>query len=204
METGSLTKSSAVCEFKEENLGLADAMAKILKPCLKRKSPILARSRGTERKIDNSLKEENVCAVKKIKKDDPGYVLPSVVTKDFDRGLQKTATQGVIALFNAVRTQQKSLQVALSKASGFEEKKVTKKIMDKNQFLKSLKTFRLAKPNSESTTNQKTLLTEDSCPGHKADWLKADFLLKSKLNWDQKEESEPELLQDSSDSDSRS
>jgi hypothetical protein len=52
-------------------------------------------------------------------------------------------------------------------------------------------------PNSESTTNQKTLLTEDSCPGHKADWLKADFLLKSKLNWDQKEESEPELLQGS-------
>lgn len=77
----------------------------------------MARSKGTERKIEDEKLEhrarKKLTAERKALKE-KGRVIPDYTNFDYEKGLRKVATRGVVKLFNAVRTQQKATEVAVT------------------------------------------------------------------------------------------
>ncbi|CAM0137071.1 pre-60S ribosomal particles component [Umbelopsis sp. WA50703] len=130
----------------------AVAMTKILGSNLKgtdKKQPILARSKGAERKIEDEkleYKARKLLSAEKKALASKDRVIPDYTTMDYEKKLRKVATRGVVKLFNAIRTQQKVTDVAVdraastSKTSRAIEKAKNVSTMPKSSFLELLKT----------------------------------------------------------------
>ncbi|KAI7847871.1 Rrp15p-domain-containing protein [Circinella umbellata] len=137
---------------KNSSEAFSEAMTKILASNLTgsdRKQPIMARSKGTERKIEDEkleYKARKLLTAEKKAQKERGRVIPDYTTFDYEKRLRKVATRGVVKLFNAIRTQQKATEVAVTKVS--EKHKATSAIekarnvstMSKSNFLDLLKT----------------------------------------------------------------
>lgn len=130
----------------------SEAMTKILASSLKgsdKKQPILARSKGIERKIEDEkldYKARKILSAEKKKLRDTGRIIPDFTGYEYEKRLRKVATRGVVKLFNAVRTQQKLTEVAVQNASETRktavaiEKAKNVSTMSKSSFLELLKT----------------------------------------------------------------
>ncbi|KAI9027567.1 Rrp15p-domain-containing protein [Phycomyces nitens] len=135
----------------------AEAMKNILGSTLKaadKKQPILARSKGTERKIEDERldhKARKVLSAEKRALKAQGRVIPDFTNMEYEKALRKVATRGVVKLFNAINTQQKVTDVAVSKATEVRKAKVaiekakTMSVMPKSSFLELLKVGNNAK-----------------------------------------------------------
>ncbi|PHZ14100.1 Rrp15p-domain-containing protein [Rhizopus microsporus ATCC 52813] len=130
----------------------SDAMTKILASSLTgadKKQPILARSKGVERKIEDEkldYKAQKILSVQKKAAKEKGRVIPDYTSFEYEKRLRKVATRGVVKLFNAIRTQQKVTEVAVqsvtnkSKTLSAVEKAKDVATMSKSSFLDLLKT----------------------------------------------------------------
>ncbi|KAG2219226.1 hypothetical protein INT45_004586 [Circinella minor] len=137
---------------KNSSEAFSEAMTKILASNLTgsdRKQPIMARSKGTERKIEDEkleYKARKLLTAEKKAQKERGRVIPDYTTFDYEKRLRKVATRGVVKLFNAIRTQQKATEVAVTKvsekhkASSAIEKARNVSTMSKSNFLDLLKT----------------------------------------------------------------
>ncbi|CAO3617039.1 unnamed protein product [Cunninghamella blakesleeana] len=112
------------------------------------KKPILARSKGVERKIEDEkleYKARKMLTAEKKKLKNQGRVIPDYTTFEYEKRLRKVATRGVVKLFNAIRTQQKVTEVAVEEATitrGTQlakEKAKNVSTMSKSNFLDLLK-----------------------------------------------------------------
>ncbi|KAF9428551.1 hypothetical protein BGZ94_001990 [Podila epigama] len=96
----------------EENM--AEAMSKILGSSLRKadaNTPILAKSRGTERKLEEEkmeLKARKAIANEKKRLANKDRVKPDYTGMEYEKKLRKVATRGVVQLFNAIKAQQKA------------------------------------------------------------------------------------------------
>ncbi|CEG67432.1 hypothetical protein RMATCC62417_03863 [Rhizopus microsporus] len=130
----------------------SDAMTKILASSLTgadKKQPILARSKGVERKIEDEkldYKAQKILSAQKKAAKEKGRVIPDYTSFEYEKRLRKVATRGVVKLFNAIRTQQKVTEVAVqsvtnkSKTLSAVEKAKDVATMSKSSFLDLLKT----------------------------------------------------------------
>ncbi|ORX85492.1 Rrp15p-domain-containing protein [Basidiobolus meristosporus CBS 931.73] len=128
---------------KKTKTDFADAMAKILGTKLKRsdkEAPILARSKGIEKKIEEEkleYKARKALTAEKKKLAQKDRVVPDHTTLDYEKKLKKVATRGVVKLFNAIKAQQKEAEgVPVVKAAADKEKVAS---MSKAKFLDILK-----------------------------------------------------------------
>ncbi|KAF9119261.1 Glu-AdT subunit A [Mortierella sp. 14UC] len=96
----------------EENM--AEAMSKILGSSLRKadaSTPILARSRGAERKIEEEkmeAKARKAISNEKKRLANRDRVKPDFTGMEYEKKLRKVATRGVVQLFNAIKAQQKA------------------------------------------------------------------------------------------------
>ncbi|KAG0289250.1 Trimeric GatFAB AmidoTransferase(AdT) complex subunit [Linnemannia gamsii] len=96
----------------EENM--AEAMSKILGSSLRKadaSTPILARSRGAERKIEEEkmeAKARKAISNEKKRLANRDRVKPDYTGMEYEKKLRKVATRGVVQLFNAIKAQQKA------------------------------------------------------------------------------------------------
>ncbi|KAI8379836.1 Rrp15p-domain-containing protein [Choanephora cucurbitarum] len=137
---------------KYSSEAFSDAMTKILASSLSgsdKKQPILARSKGVERKIEDEKldhKARKILSAQKKALKEKGRVIPDYTTFDYEKGLRKVATRGVVKLFNAIRTQQKVTEVAVDRAASTRKTRVAIEkakdvsTMSKSSFLDLLKT----------------------------------------------------------------
>ncbi|XP_033102928.1 RRP15-like protein [Anneissia japonica] len=187
-------------EFEDETEveageGWADAMAKILqKTVVNEGSAILAKSKSHEKEKKKEKDEyEEKRKIKYTKKawEDIAYVKPNVEHKDIERSFQRTATRGVVQLFNAVKKEQKTLESKLTEVGASERKRAkVESSMSKGQFLNLLK-------KSASKTQQATgdKETQGSSKKSGATWdvLRDNFMMGATLkDWDKESESETE------------
>ncbi|KAI8909631.1 Rrp15p-domain-containing protein [Gorgonomyces haynaldii] len=96
------------------------------------KRPILSKKRNIEAEIDDAkleAKAKRVLNAEKKLKMNAGHVVPTHANAGYEKMLRKTATKGVVALFNALR--------AAQKAQAPEKESAPQ--MAKEEFLKSLK-----------------------------------------------------------------
>ncbi|KAF9911387.1 Trimeric GatFAB AmidoTransferase(AdT) complex subunit [Linnemannia zychae] len=104
------TKASK--KHTEENM--AEAMSKILGSSLRKadaSTPILARSRGAERKIEEEkmeAKARKAISNEKKRLANRDRVKPDYTGMEYEKKLRKVATRGVVQLFNAIKAQQKA------------------------------------------------------------------------------------------------
>ncbi|KAI8086094.1 Rrp15p-domain-containing protein [Halteromyces radiatus] len=130
----------------------SEAMTNILGSTLTgsdRKQPILARSKGTERKLEDEkleYKTRKMLAAEKKKRKDQGRVIPDYTSFEYEKRLRKVSTRGVVKLFNAIRTQQRVTQEAVEQATATRGTQIAKEkaknvsTMSKSSFLDLLKT----------------------------------------------------------------
>ncbi|KAG2171677.1 hypothetical protein INT43_008057 [Umbelopsis isabellina] len=153
IENEDLEESEESKPKKGSSDSFAVAMTKILGSNLKgsdrKKQPILARSKGAERKIEDEkleYKARKLLSAEKKALASKDRVIPDYTTMDYEKKLRKVATRGVVKLFNAIRTQQKVTDVAVdraastSKTSRAIEKAKNVSTMPKSSFLELLKT----------------------------------------------------------------
>ncbi|KAF8939095.1 Trimeric GatFAB AmidoTransferase(AdT) complex subunit [Dissophora ornata] len=104
----------------EENM--AEAMSKILGSTLRKadaSQPILARSRGVERKLEEEkmeAKARKAITNEKRRLANKDRVKPEYTGMEYEKKLRKVATRGVVQLFNAIKTQQKATDDLTQKA----------------------------------------------------------------------------------------
>uniref|UniRef100_A0A1B6CV65 RRP15-like protein n=1 Tax=Clastoptera arizonana TaxID=38151 RepID=A0A1B6CV65_9HEMI len=202
--------NSPVKDRSFHNENWADAMSKILKMNKPRKNKTLVLSRAKrvnvskqpeENKLDFEIDGESedvksniileskslkMNVIKKLKKKDwatKGHKKPSVLDRNRERALSKIATKGVVQLFNAVRTHQKTVNSKLEEAGSLEyQKDKVMKSLDKKSFLNVL--MGNAKSCSIDDIVPSKIKEEDTSQ-QKWDVLKDNFMMTPKLkNWD--------------------
>ncbi|XP_077432478.1 RRP15-like protein [Vanacampus margaritifer] len=110
------------------NAGWAEAMAKILgKPTLKNKSTILVKNKERD-KVKAKERQEQLERKEQTDKkrawEMMSRVKPNIVKdREVEKTLQRTATRGVVQLFNAVRKHQKTIDKQVKEVGGSERKK---------------------------------------------------------------------------------
>ncbi|RUS20655.1 Rrp15p-domain-containing protein [Endogone sp. FLAS-F59071] len=108
---------------REDPESFANAMSKILGSHLKahdKAQPILVRSKGVERKIEEEkleYKARKELTAEKRRLAAKDRVVPDGSTIEYEKKLRKVATRGVVKLFNAIRTQQKITEEAITTAT---------------------------------------------------------------------------------------
>ncbi|KAK9695770.1 pre-60S ribosomal particles component [Basidiobolus ranarum] len=128
---------------KKTRADFADAMAKILGTKLKRsdkEAPILARSKGIEKKIEEEkleYKARKAITAEKKKLAQKDRIVPDHSTLEYEKKLKKVATRGVVKLFNAIKAQQREVDVAPVTKSKVGKDQVSN--MSKAKFLDVLK-----------------------------------------------------------------
>ncbi|GAA5814472.1 hypothetical protein MFLAVUS_007969 [Mucor flavus] len=137
---------------KYSSEAFSEAMTKILGSTLTgsdKRQPILARSKGLERKLEDEkldYKARKIISAEKKALKEKGRIIPDFTTFEYEKRLRKVATRGVVKLFNAIRTQQKVTEVAVQSASEKRktlvaiEKAKSVSTMSKSSFLDLLKT----------------------------------------------------------------
>ncbi|KAK1795027.1 hypothetical protein P4O66_010216 [Electrophorus voltai] len=179
------------------NAGWAEAMAKILgKKTPDNKSCILLKNKQFEKLSEKARKEklerkkqadkkrawEMICRVK-----------PDVVQdKEKERTLQRTATRGVVQLFNAVRTHQKKMNEKMREVGGSERKKAkVLSSVSKKDFIDVLRGT--AGRHSPAVKTEKSISIEPK--EEKPAWsvLRDDFMMGASMkDWDKDSDAEPE------------
>ncbi|XP_017331729.1 RRP15-like protein isoform X3 [Ictalurus punctatus] len=177
------------------NAGWADAMAKILgkktpedKPCILLKNKQHDKLNAKEKKERQEKKKQ---ADKKRAWEMMCRVKPDVVRdKERERSLQRTATRGVVQLFNAVRQHQNNLHEKMQEVGGSERKKAkVLSSISKKDFIDVLRGT--AGYNMAAAKTAKTESEEQK--EEKPAWsvLREDFMMGSSMkDWDK--ESDPE------------
>ncbi|KAF9978875.1 hypothetical protein BGZ73_008876 [Actinomortierella ambigua] len=98
---------------KNTEESMAEAMSKILGSTLRKadaSQPILARSRGIERKLEEEkleAKARKALTMEKKRSMNKDRVKPDYTGMEYEKKLRKVATRGVVQLFNAIKAQQK-------------------------------------------------------------------------------------------------
>ncbi|KAF9581793.1 Trimeric GatFAB AmidoTransferase(AdT) complex subunit [Lunasporangiospora selenospora] len=106
------TSTEASKKATEETM--AETMSKILGATLRKKdvdTPILAKSRGVERKLEEErveAKARKAIASEKKRLEHKDRVKPEYTGMEYEKKLRKVATRGVVQLFNAIKVQQKA------------------------------------------------------------------------------------------------
>jgi len=169
----------------------AAAMANILNPSHK-KMPALSKTVAKQLKEmandrTHGRKEEDKKAAKR-RLLDKDLVVPSHVTATFEKTLRKTATRGVVALFNAIKSHQKSADTTRNSSS---KTKANEKRLSKEKFLQMLQNGNKSsssatdRPKASKRTKKETRDSEPMEPdeeeegnGGKAGWdvLQDDML----------------------------
>ncbi|NWR52330.1 RRP15 protein, partial [Regulus satrapa] len=175
------------------NSGWADAMAKVLnKKIPENKSTILAKSKSLEKERQKKKQErleKKMRLEKKREWEMMCRVKPDVVKdREKERNLQRTATRGVVQLFNAVRTHQKEMEEKVKKVGGSERKRA--KLMSsvsKRDFIDVLRNMEGAKggknPAGKATKSKQGEVKSEEGP----EWniLRDDFMMGASMkDWD--------------------
>ncbi|KAM4744923.1 RRP15-like protein [Anableps anableps] len=169
--------------------GWADAMAKILgKKTTPNKSSILTKSKDvTERKEQLEKKKQ---LDKKRVWETMFREKPDIVRdREIEKALQRTATRGVVQLFNAVRKHQKNTDESLREVGGSERKKA--KIISsisKKDFIGVLR--RTEEGNKDSVKMENSLPPASE---QKPAWsvLREDFMMEASMkDWDKNSDTE--------------
>ena len=115
---------------KQPTISLGDIAASILDAPLPAGVPILARRKGPEKRLaEEKAEEKEKAALARAKKALTGTAhqqlkqMPSAINPVLETMLKKTATQGVVALFNAVRTAQKDNDISSVKSKDRKRKR---------------------------------------------------------------------------------
>lgn len=93
---------------------MAEAMSRILGSSLRKADadmPILAKSRGVERKLEEEkleAKARKAISNEKKRLANKDRVKPDYTGMEYEKKLRKVATRGVVQLFNAIKAQQKT------------------------------------------------------------------------------------------------
>ncbi|KAF9434275.1 hypothetical protein BGZ76_008274 [Entomortierella beljakovae] len=107
---------------KHSEDSMAEAMSKILGSTLRKADanmPILARSRGAERKIEEEkmeAKAKRAITNERRRLANKDRVKPDYTGMEYEKKLRKVATRGVVQLFNAIKVQQKATDDLTEKA----------------------------------------------------------------------------------------
>jgi len=180
----------------------AAAMANVLAPSHTKKVPALSKAKAKELKEmanekTHGRKEEDRKAAKR-RLLDKDLVEPTHLTATFEKTLRKTATRGVVALFNAIKTHQRNAGGKARESSS----KANDKRMSKEKFLQMLQKQgtsstksgtdrRKASKQQKIETNKEAKQTEagemQADKGGKAGWdvLQDDMLLGATMrDWD--------------------
>lgn len=111
-EQTSVTKSNAE-DAAQKYAALSDVMSKILHKKTQKSAPtpILAKSKGIERALDDQKlleKAKKAALAEKKARQDRDHIMPDITVRiDHEKRLRKVATRGVVKLFNALRQQRK-------------------------------------------------------------------------------------------------
>lgn len=168
--------------------GWADAMAKILgKKTTQNKSSILAKNKKPKEK--NEQLEKKTLVDKKRMWEMMFREKPDIVRdRELERSLQRTATRGVVQLFNAVRKHQKNTGEALKEVGGSERKKA--KIISsisKKDFIDVLR--RTEEGGKVSVKAEKNPPTSEQKPAWSV--LREDFMMEASMkDWDKNSDTE--------------
>ncbi|XP_002732980.1 RRP15-like protein [Saccoglossus kowalevskii] len=181
--------------------GWADAMSKILGRRSKKKLTILSKSREIKKEKEKENEEKLETKQKLERKrnwEQMSRVKPKVTDREYEKSLQRTATRGVVQLFNAVKKQQKTLDTKL-KEVGSSERKRTKVLesMTKGDFVDLLKGTAanvISKPDKDLLKMPASLSHNSSAKNKESEpsWsvLREDFMMGAKMkDWDQESDS---------------
>lgn len=166
--------------------GMGDVISKILNKKVDSSNVVLSKSKGVHKR-KTELKEELLSKKAKTellhKQRETNHVLP-IEQNDAKKEamLRRIATRGVVMLFNAVSSHQKTKAEKMKTAKTEGEKVKVEKSMKKSTFMDMLKS------NDSKCKETKAEKKEDS---NEATWnvLKNDFMLGSSLkHWDKDEE----------------
>lgn len=179
---------------EDKGSGWADAMAKVLKigKNTEANKPLLLSKAKLDRHeipVEENKPREKASIRKQKKKElaEKGRKRPDIVKDRMkEKRLVRTATRGVVQLFNAVREQQKTLKTQLNKAglSVTKRDKVYKNL-DKDAFLQVLQSKKTSQQDNKplvAPANQKIKAEDDD-----GTWsvLKDNFMMGAKMkDWD--------------------
>merc|ERR1719192_370019 len=204
------------------NTGWADAMAKVLamgKNSTKPVSVLSKAKKGNSKKRKSSdgegssdsepepEKKLEPLAVRKAKKkevDSIGRKIPNVLERNSEKVLSRTATRGVVQLFNAVRDHQKDVKTKLKDAGGsFRKQEKVYKNLDRKSFIEMLSgksaSDQRGRASGESQAVKKQKLeaegsaTTTTSTTESSSWniLREDYMLGAKLkDWDKDSDEE--------------
>ncbi|NXU50154.1 RRP15 protein, partial [Turnix velox] len=184
--------------------GWADAMAKVLnKKIPQNKSTILAKNKKLEKekeqekqeRLEKRIKVRKRCIDKKREWEMMCRVKPDVAKdRERERNLQRTATRGVVQLFNAVRTHQKNIDEKV-KSGGTSERKRAKLMssVSKKDFINVLRNTEGAKGgrNSAGKASKSKQGEVKSEEGPEWSILRDDFMMGASMkDWDKESDEE--------------
>ncbi|NWR69375.1 RRP15 protein, partial [Centropus unirufus] len=179
--------------------GWADAMAKVLNRKIpQNKSTILAKNKKLEKEREKEKQErleKRMQLDKKREWEMMCRVKPDVVKdRDIERNLQRIATRGVVQLFNAVRTHQKSIDEKVKKG-GSSDRQRAKLLssVSKRDFISVLRNMDGAKGSKNpagkvTKSNQGEVKSEE---GPEWNILRDDFMMGASMkDWDKESDGE--------------
>ncbi|KAJ3000499.1 hypothetical protein HDV02_005364 [Globomyces sp. JEL0801] len=165
---------------------LASIIGKILDTKIPTNRPVLSLKRKIETDIDDAKLEEKARKLmtkeKKVQKD-IGRLIPDNTTLDYEKKLRKTATRGVVQLFNALRAAQKSANEVESESVLMKADQVS--TVSKETFIKALKQEKLKSEEKDSKSEKVETNAEKAVP-----FLRNDFSMTEPKHWDEEEEVE--------------
>lgn len=187
-----LSRAKKISDIKKAKIAEKDAFEVIGDGEIKEEKPeidglkLLIPGEEEEDSKDNIKRRENL----------PNFrVKPTVLEKEREKILSKTATRGVVQLFNAVRNQQKDIERKMSDAGPLERKKdKVMKSLDKTKFLDKL----MGQSKSDNVNQSESLKRETKKEAKKEEsstWnvFREDFMMGAKLkDWDKKEKKNEE------------
>ncbi|XP_076827793.1 RRP15-like protein [Brachyhypopomus gauderio] len=184
-------------EEANPNAGWAEAMAKILgkktpdnKPCILLKNKRFEKLSAKEKKEKLERKKQ---ADKKRAWELMCRVKPDVVQdKEKERTLQRTATRGVVQLFNAVRTHQKSMNEKMKEVGGSERKKAKLlSSVSKKDFIDVLRGTSAGRTRADKTKQLMAREPKEEKPAWSV--LRDDFMMGASMkDWDKESDADPE------------
>ncbi|XP_017769183.1 PREDICTED: RRP15-like protein [Nicrophorus vespilloides] len=123
--------------------------------------------------------------------------MPNALERPRERALSKTATKGVVQLFNAVRKQQKEIKDKLEEAGPMESKKEKAMMsIDRGAFLDSLKKDKSVIVDNLDVMKNLGKKQQKEVEGDESSWsvLQPNFRMGANLkDWDKKDEEEQEM-----------
>ncbi|KAL2084856.1 hypothetical protein ACEWY4_020374 [Coilia grayii] len=179
------------------NAGWADVMAKILQKDTPNSKPVILQKNKQLEKRKEKAKQEMLERRKELDKRKAwemiGRVKPDVVKdREMERSMQRTATRGVVQLFNAVRKHQKDVDEKVKEAGGSERKKA--KILSSVSKRDFINVLRGTEDTAEPAKTVKTEASEAAAAEARPAWsvLSDDYMMGASMkDWDKESDGEP-------------